>query len=225
LRFSWIVHDVSKSFSWAGEFPMRRLTSIGLTGGIACGKSTAAALLVRKGAYCICADEAARAALAPGGKGWREVVREFGDAILTPAGEIDRKKLGRMVFGDAKKREKLESLVHPVVRRIWRAQLAACAREGKFSVAIVDVPLLYEVGLEKKFAAVIVVASRPQTQVLRLRARGLTRREAKARMEAQGPLQKKMDLADYVIWNDGSRALLRQQVNQIWKVILERIEK
>ena len=198
---------------------MRRLFKVALTGGIACGKSSAAQLLASQGAYLICSDQAAHATLAKGKAGWAQVVREFGKRILTKEGEIDRGKLGALVFGDARKRARLEAMVHPRVRRIWRHQLAQCAREGKFRVAIVDIPLLYEVGLAGQFEAVIVVAASRRTQLARLRKRGLSRAAAETRLTAQWPLQKKIDLADYVIWNDGSRRLLQAQTRRIWQEI------
>lgn len=146
-------------------------------------------------------------------------MREFGKSVLTADGEIDRRKLGAIVFGDTRKRARLEAIVHPITRRAWQRELARCRRERKFSVAIVDVPLLYEVKIEGCFDAVIVVGASRSTQLARLRARGLSRREAETRIAAQWPLQQKLDQADYVIWNDGSQALLRRQVNQIWKTI------
>ena len=200
---------------------MARLIQIGLTGGIACGKSTVARLLARKHAYLICADEAARAALGKGQPAWRQVVRTFGKRILTTDGNIDRKKLGALVFASPRKRARLEAIVHPHVRRQWRRQLARCAGERKFRAAVVDVPLLYEVNIAKLFDAVVVVAASRATQLKRLRERGLSGREAEARIGAQWPIQRKIDLADYVVWNDGSLPLLRQQVNRIWKSIAE----
>ena len=198
---------------------MARLICVGLTGGIGCGKTTVARLLTDRRAYLIDTDEAARATLTKGRSVWDRVVKSFGRGILTANGEIDRQKLGAIVFRDPKKRAKLEGIVHPPVRRMWRRALAQYARERRFRVAVVDVPLLYEVNSARLFDAVVVVATSRPTQMKRLQTRGMSRREVEARIAAQWPLQRKIDLADYVVWNDGSRQALRQQVETIWKTI------
>lgn len=192
---------------------------IGLTGGIACGKTTVAQMLARNGAFVVSADDAAREALRKGSSVWHQTVRIFGKDILTPSGEINRKKLATIVFGNARQRARLESIVHPQVRRIWRRALAQANRSRRYRVAVADIPLLYEVNLADEFDAVLVVGASRQTQLARQRQRGLTQREAQERIAAQWPLQRKVDAADYVIWNDGTRALLRRQVCNLWKKI------
>ena len=193
-----------------------RVTRIGLTGGIAAGKSTVAELWRARGATVIDSDVLAHRALAPGTATHAAIVAAFGPAIVTADGTINRRALGDIVFADATRRQVLNAIVHPVVRANWQRDLAAAT-----GIGVVVIPLLFEVGAEKEFDQVVVVGCSTATQVARLVAKGLTETQARARIQAQLPLPVKMDRGNFVIWNDGSRAVLHQQAEMIWTKIKE----
>ena len=200
---------------------MRRLFTLGLTGGIAAGKSTVASRWRQAGAAVIETDELAHQTLAQGTTTYGEIVNRYGRGILNADGSVNRAALGEIVFGDERKRLVLNQIVHPVVRRMWREALDTLDREGRIPVALVSIPLLYEVGVENEFDCVVVVGCSEQTQLARLTAKGLTGTQAHARIAAQWPMQKKMDKADFVIWNDGSLRTLSEQADIIWANIKE----
>ena len=188
---------------------------IGLTGGIATGKSTFAAALRALGTPVIDADDLARAAVAKGTPGLAAVVAEFGDDVLAPDGELDRRRMGARVFADPAARARLEATVHPAVRALFRAELARLAAEGH-PVAVYDVPLLYEAKLEGEADLVVVVWAPREVQVARLAARdGLDRAAAEARLAAQLPIDEKAARADVVIANDGDPAALAEKARRL----------
>ncbi len=188
---------------------------IGLTGGIATGKSTFAAALRALGAPVIDADDLARAAVAKGTPGLAAVVAEFGDDVLAPDGELDRRRMGARVFADPAARARLEAAVHPAVRALFRAELARLAAAGQ-PVAVYDVPLLYEAKLEGEADLVVVVWAPREVQVARLAARdGLDRAAAEARLAAQLPIDEKAARADVVIANDGDPAALAEKARRL----------
>ena len=191
-------------------------TRIGLTGGIAAGKSTVAELWRTHGATVIDSDVLAHRALAAGTATYRAVVEMFGPAIVNADGTVNRRQLGEIVFADAARRQTLNAIVHPVVRKEWQRAMAAAT-----GVAVAVIPLLFEVGAEKEFDCVVVVGCSETTQLARLAAKGLTEAQARARIRAQLPLPVKMDRGNFVIWNDGSRAVLHQQAETIWTKIKE----
>jgi dephospho-CoA kinase len=183
---------------------------VGLTGGIASGKSTFAAALRALGAPVLDADQLARAAVAKGSPGLAEVVAAFGPDVLGRDGELDRKRMAARVFSDPTARARLEAIVHPRVRSLFRDELARLAAQGD-PVAFYDVPLLYETGQQGQVdLAVVVWAPRElQVTVTRLAARdGLSRADAEARLAAQLPIDAKAALADVVIVNDGEPGAL-----------------
>ena len=200
---------------------MKRPFKVGLTGGIAAGKTTVAARWRRAGAAVIETDELAHQTLARGTKTHGEIVRTFGKGILDGDGSINRAALGDIIFGDERKRLMLNQIVHPVVRQMWMEALAQLKQEAQTAAAVVSIPLLYEVGAENEFDCVVVVGCSEQTQLRRLAANGLTETQARARIVAQWPVQKKMHRADFVIWNDGSRRALAEQADIIWATIKE----
>ena len=173
-----------------------------LTGGIATGKSYCLARFAALGAAAVDADRLARAAVAPGTEGLARVVERFGASYLLPDGSLDRPALGRLVFADRTARADLEAIVHPeVYRRIgeWFADLPAGTR-----VAIADIPLLFETGHQHDFDVVIVCACSPAEQLRRLIVRdGLSEAAARARLDAQWPIEEKIARADIVIRTDG----------------------
>jgi dephospho-CoA kinase len=188
---------------------------IGLTGGIATGKSSFAAALRALGTPVIDADVLARAAVAKGTPGLAAVVAEFGDDVLAPDGELDRRRMGARVFADPAARARLEAAVHPAVRALFRAELARLAVAGH-PVAVYDVPLLYETKLEGEADLVVVVWAPREVQVARLAARdGLDRAAAEARLAAQLPIDEKAARADVVIANDGDPAALAEKARRL----------
>lgn len=187
---------------------------IGLTGGIASGKSTVADLLAARGAAVIDADRLARDVVEPGTSGLAAVVERFGPGVLAPDGSLDRPALGRLVFADPAARRDLEAIIHPAVRA-RAAALTAAAGEG--AVVVQVIPLLVETGQQDAFDQVVVVDVPPQVQVARVQARdGLGEAEARARMAAQVSREARLAAADVVITNDGSLADLEVQVDRLW---------
>jgi dephospho-CoA kinase len=188
---------------------------IGLTGGIATGKSTFAAALRALGVPVIDADELARAAVAKGTPGLAAVVAEFGDDVLAPDGELERRSMGARVFADPSARARLEATVHPTVRALFRTELARLAAGG-YPVAVYDVPLLYEAKREGEADLVVVVWAPREVQIARLAARdGLDRTAAEARLAAQLPIDEKAARADVVIENHGDPAALVEKARRL----------
>jgi dephospho-CoA kinase len=191
------------------------LKLIGLTGGAGSGKSTVAEMFRDLGAAVVDADEATHAVYAPGTPGFATVVREFGEEFVR-SGEIDRKKLGEVVFNDPAQRRRLNAIVHPLVRQ-WMAERTAEAVEGGAEVVVQDVPLLFENGLQGLFSGTVLVYARPAIQVRRLiEERGLSAARADAMLAAQMPIDEKRPLADFVIDNNGSLDETRRQVEEVW---------
>ena len=195
---------------------MRRLVKVGLTGGIAAGKSMTLRRWQEKGAAGIDTDELAHQTLTPGTPTWKEIVAMFGSSILNKNQTINRRELGRIVFADEQKRLTLNRIVHPVVHQRWTEQIEKLERDGSAEVAVVSIPLLYEVGAVRHFDCVVAIGCSEQTQLTRLKNKGFTETEARSRIGAQWPIQKKMDHADFVIWNDGTLTVFEQQADTIW---------
>ncbi|MFC0297286.1 dephospho-CoA kinase [Geobacillus jurassicus] len=186
--------------------------TIGLTGGIASGKSTVSAMMRELGLPVIDADEAARAVVRPGEDAYRQIVAAFGPDILQTNGEIDRAKLGAIVFSDEEERKKLNDIVHPAVRRKMLTEKEALVRSGAKTV-VLDIPLLFESGLTAWVDKILVVYVDDDVQLRRLMERnGFTEEEARARIRAQWPLVEKIKQADAVINNNGTREETRRQL-------------
>jgi dephospho-CoA kinase len=200
---------------------MARLVKIGLTGGIATGKSTVLRRWEQAGAGVIDSDQLAHQMLEPGATPYQEVVRVFGEEILNPDRTVNRRKLGDIVFADEQKRQALNRIVHPAVRAQWQSELVEIQRRGQPATVVVAIPLLYEVGAEKECDQVVAVGCSETNQIARLQAKGLSATQAQARIRAQWPLSLKMDRADFVIWNDGALELLEQQADIVWETIKE----
>jgi len=195
--------------------------SLGLTGGIACGKSLALSCFQALGAQTVDADALAHACMAPGQEGYRRAVAAFGTGILHSDGTIDRVKLGAIVFADPAQRRRLNTLVHPLVIRTLRDRLRAFAAAYPDGLAVADVPLLFECGLQTDFDTIVVVAAAPEIQLQRLMLRsGLSADAAAQRLAAQMPLADKVRAADYVLDNNGTPEDLRQQVTRIYTQIM-----
>lgn len=199
------------------------MLNVGLTGGIASGKSTVARILVEKGAILIDFDDLAHAVEMPGGPVWRKIVDHFGERILLPDRRIDRVKLGAIVFADRQEREILNRLVHPPVFAEWQKRLAEIEKERPDAVVISDIPLLIEAGLEPMVDLVLFVYLTPEEQIRRLMERnGFTREEAERRVASQMPIGDKVTHADIVIRNEGSVDETAREVDHAWEELRRR---
>jgi dephospho-CoA kinase len=187
---------------------------VALTGGIATGKSHVLAGMQARGVPCLDADELAHGVMAAGTEATSAIADRFGD-ILTPSGEVDRRRLGAIVFADPSARRDLEAIVHPAVYRAIEAGLRAFAQVGDAPFAIVDIPLLYETGRARDFAKVVATVCSPAHQLVRLRERGLSAEAAVQRLDAQLPAEEKARRADYVIRTDGAFSETDRQIDEV----------
>lgn len=188
---------------------------IGLTGGIASGKSAAAEAFASLGAVIVDADVLARAVVAPGLPALQSIVERFGSGVLNPDGTLDRASLGRIVFADETARADLNAIVHPWVRAT--AQAVEDAVEDPYAIVIHVIPLLVETGQASSFDRLIVVDVDEEVQVARLRERnGLSDADARARVATQASRIDRLRVADYVIRNDGSLDELDERCHAVW---------
>ncbi|MEJ8547252.1 dephospho-CoA kinase [Brevibacillus borstelensis] len=193
---------------------------LGLTGGIATGKSTVTAMLREQGIPVIDADQIARDVVEPGKPAYEAIVRHFGREILLPGGQIDRKKLGEIVFSDEAERQRLNAIVHPEVRRVMREEAEAAEQNGA-KIVFMDIPLLFESKLQHMVDKVVVVYAPAQLQLARMMERDeFEEEQAQKRLRAQLPIDQKRAEADFVIDNTGSREETQKQVIQL----LERLK-
>ena len=187
---------------------------VGLTGGVASGKSTVSAMLAELGAVVVDADVLAREAVAPGSDGLAEVVAAFGPGVLTADGALDRPAVGAIVFADEAKRRVLEGIIHPRVRA-RAGEIEAAAPEG--AVVVHDIPLLTETGQAGSFDAVVVVDVPVETQVERMvTLRGMSPEEAQSRVDAQASREERLAVATYVVDNTGTLEELRDRVHSVY---------
>jgi dephospho-CoA kinase len=199
------------------------MLNVGLTGGIACGKSTVAGMFRQRGALLIDFDELAHAVQAPDRPAWTEIVRRFGPEILKADRTIDRRKLGEIVFADREKLDLLNRLVHPAVFEEWQRRIGEIRGAQPDAVVLSDVPLLIEAGLQPLFDLVLLVYAPPEEQLRRLMLRsGLSREEALQRLASQLPIGEKIPRADIVIPNGGSLEATREAVERAWPELLRR---
>ena len=193
---------------------------VGLTGGIAAGKSEVSRRLAAHGAVIIDADAVAREVVAPGTQGLAQVVAVFGPSVLRPDGSLDRPRLGEIVFSDADLRAKLNAIVHPLVSGRM-LQLEQAAPPG--AVVVHAVPLLAENGLASLYDLVVVVDVPAEVQLDRLvRLRGMPPDQARARLDAQASRADRLSIADFVIDNSGPLAGLDHQVGTLWAELSRR---
>ncbi|WP_339279799.1 dephospho-CoA kinase [Paenibacillus sp. FSL W8-1187] len=185
---------------------------IGLTGGIASGKSTVSRMLREKGVFVSDADEAARAVVEPGEPALAAIAAAFGEGVLQPDGRLDRPALGRIVFGQPDKLRQLEGILHPAIRRHMQAEMEQAERERPERLVVADIPLLYETGQDAAYDGVLVVYVPADVQLERLIKRsGMDETEARRRIGLQLDLEEKKRRADWVIDNGGSeQETLRQ---------------
>ena len=190
---------------------------VALTGGIACGKSTVAQMLRECGAYIVDADEISRGLTAPGGAGLKEVRRIFGPEVFAPDGTLNRAALGQIVFGNDGARQKLNAALHPLIRQEMERQ-ARAGMECGAQVVVLDVPLLFEAGMQDMAQLVACVHCPEEIQILRMKSRnGYSREEAISRIRSQWPLSEKMRLSDLLISTNQPLEDLRHQVQSLYE--------
>jgi len=190
---------------------------IGLTGGIGSGKSTVSQFLAELGAIIVDADKVGHEALKPGSKVWQQVVNEFGKSIVTAGGDIDRAKLGELVFSNHTARARLNRIMHPPMYNTVKARLEEYRRKG-VKVVVLEAPLLLEASWTSLVNEVWVTVAPEATVLKRLRERsGLSEQKARARIHSQLPTEARMRHADVVIDTDGSLDELKEKVNELWQ--------
>ena len=192
---------------------------VALTGGIATGKSTVAKMFAGRGAWIVDADRIAHALQEPGQGCYRHVVEAFGNGILDGSGRIDRRRLGDLVFSDPSARRRLESILHPAIRKRCEEEIRAAERAGH-RVCLVDAALILETGQRERFHKTVLVSAPEEVQVGRLvRLRGLTQAEARQRLESQWSTAAKIPLADFVVDNGGDLAATEAQVARVYAAL------
>lgn len=191
---------------------------VGLTGGVATGKSTVAKMFKSCGAVVIDADELAREVVQPGKPAWRDIVHRFGKSVLDSDRTINRQQLGQTVFRDRTKLQQLERIIHPRVAAEQKRLTRQASGKNPNAVVIYDVPLLFEAGIDKRVDKIIVVTADRETQITRLRKRNtLSRTEALRRIRSQMPLTMKRLRADYVLDGTKHRQSLSRDVSRLFK--------
>jgi dephospho-CoA kinase len=199
---------------------------VGLTGGIGTGKSTVAAVFEEAGAVVIDADKIAKDAVQKNQPAWRKIVKHFGRRLLLPSGEIDRKLLADIIFNDPRQKSLLDRIVHPFVKAETDRQLKKIEEEHPDSVVILDIPLLFEAGMNHHLAEIIVVYVPEPIQVQRLRRRDrLSAAEAQARIRAQMPIEEKKSRATILIDNSTSPAVTRKMALKVFQDLQLRSRK
>lgn len=191
---------------------------IGLTGGVATGKSTVAKMFEHCGAIVIDADQLAREVVQPGKPAWRGIIRRFGRSVVNQDRTINRQVLGQIVFHNRTKLRQLERIIHPRVAREQIRLTREAARKDRHAVVVYDVPLLFEAGIDKRVDRIIVVTADRETQIARLKKRnGLTRAEALRRIKSQMPLARKKRLANDELDGTSSLKQLVRAVDRMFK--------
>ncbi len=199
---------------------------VGLTGGIASGKSLVSRIFKELGAHIIDADRIVHELLSPEEPAWKKVVEHFGERILLPDKTIDRKKLGDIVFHDGEKRAWLNRCIHPLVFDVYQAQVRRLRQGSPNAVVVFDAALLIETGYHKKMDRVVVVYAEQEQQLGRLRERDrFTEAEAMIRIRAQMPLGEKRTQADYVIENTGDREKTGRQARAVFAELKREAEE
>ncbi|MGZ3613171.1 MAG: dephospho-CoA kinase [Thermodesulfobacteriota bacterium] len=202
---------------------------VGLTGGVASGKTAVSGVLKEEGAYIIDADQIARELVQPHQPAWNELVRTFGEEILQEDGSIDRKKLADRVFADPNQRKLLNQILHPLITEEMDRRTKEIGQKNPQAIVVIDAPLLIEVGYHRKVDKVMVVTSTQAQQVERLKGRdGISFEEALRILSSQMPIEEKVKLADFVIRNEGSLAEVRKRTKEVFrelkKIALQRDE-
>jgi dephospho-CoA kinase len=202
----------------------RKFLLVGLSGGIATGKSTVSAILRQLGGEIIDADRLARDVVEPGQPAWTEIVAEFGQDVVTAEGALDRKKLGAIVFANPERRRRLEAITHPAIRERFLARLDELAERGFTGIVVFDAAVMIESGNYKNMDRLVVVVTDEATQMARLRGRdGTDDAEGRRKIDSQMPLAEKAKLADYVIDNSGDRDATAEQVRRVFAALMSEL--
>ena len=191
---------------------------LGLTGGIGMGKSASAQFLRARGVPVVDTDDLARQVVEPGQPALAEIVAVFGPQIVGPDGRLRRAELARRVFADPAARRRLEAVLHPRIRVLWRAQVETWRAEGH-PLAVVVIPLLFETKAEAELDATICVACSAATQQQRLRARGWPPEQIEQRLQAQWPTERKMASADYLVWTEAGLDVHAAQIDHLLRLL------
>jgi dephospho-CoA kinase len=191
---------------------------LGLTGGIGMGKSTSARLFQERGVPVVDTDDLARKVVEPGQPALAEILAAFGPEMTGPDGQLRRDEMARRVFADSTARRRLEGILHPRIRELWRVQVEAWRAEGH-PLAIVVIPLLFETKAEAELDATLCIACSAVTQHERLRARGWTPEQIEQRLQAQWPTDRKIALSDYLIWTEGGLDVHAAQIDRILSLL------
>ena len=203
---------------------------VGITGGIACGKSTVSELLAEKGAISINVDKVGHQLLKRGSSVMGELIAAFGKGILNESGDVSREKLGAIVFNDKSARERLNAIMHPPIVEQSRTKARQLVADDPACVVLIDAPLLIEAGAQDTVDIIVVVVASTEIQLQRIldrsiaQNRPLERSEAQARIDAQMPLSEKMEYADFVIENNRTVDELREQVGLLWQKLKREAE-
>lgn len=201
---------------------MKRFLLVGLTGGIATGKSTVSTMFAHLGAKVVDADLLAREVVMPGQRAYAEIVQEFGPEVLQADGQLDRKRLGAIVFADTEKRKRLEQITHPAIRVRQQRILSVYEEEAFDGIVIWDAAVLIESGGATAMDRLVVVTADAETELARLMARdGFSEADARRRIASQMPLAEKVKLADYVIDNSGTRDATERRVREVYRALLD----
>ena len=187
---------------------------IGLTGGVGMGKSTSAQFFRARGVAVVDADDLARRVVEPGQSALAEVLAAFGSQFAGPDGQLRRHELAQRIFTDPAARQRLEEILHPRIRALWRAQVQTWAAGGR-PLCLVVIPLLFETKAEKELDTTICVACSAATQRQRLQARGWSAEQSRQRIQAQWPIERKMERADYMIWTGAGLDVHSAQVDRV----------
>jgi len=200
---------------------VRRFLLVGLTGGIATGKTTVSQIFAHLGAKVVDADLLAREVVMPGQPALAEIVAEFGTGVLQPDGFLDRKRLGAIVFSDPERRKRLEQITHPAIHVRQQRVLSVYEEEAFEGVVLWDAAVLIESGGHTRMDKLVVVLTDPAAQLARLMARdGMGEAEARGRIATQMPVAEKAKLADYVVDNSGPRAETERRVREVYAQLL-----
>jgi dephospho-CoA kinase len=211
----------------SGRGPARRPLRIGLTGGVASGKSTVASALRAHGAVIVDADAIAREVVRPDGPAYRGIVEAFGPSVVRPDGTLDRRALAARVFADEAARRRLNALTHPHIRRRMAEEAEQRSAEDAAPVIVFDIPLLLDTtdGRDLALDGIVVVYAGAETRVRRLMARdGMAEAEARRRLAAQVRLEDKVARADWVIDNSGTPERTQAEVDRLWRQLTVRAE-
>ena len=203
---------------WHLALTVKGMLIVGLTGGVASGKTTVSKVLKEEGAYIIDADQIARELVQPHQPAWNELRRAFGQEILQEDGSIHRKKLANRIFADPKQRERLNQILHPRIKEEMDRRVKEIAQKDSEAIVVIDAPLLIELGVHREMDKLIVVISTQTQQIERLEDRDGTRPEEALRiLSSQMPLEEKLKFADFVIQNEGSLQKMKKRAKEVFK--------